>query len=66
MVDSIHIGVERANEVSKDLTNIALKYAGPNITAAVNCLAHLAAHITHDATHLVLLGKNPHLLVTTP
>jgi hypothetical protein len=57
MVDSIHIGVNKANELSKDLTNIALKYAGPNITAAVNCLAHLAAHITHNATHLILLAE---------
>jgi hypothetical protein len=42
--------------VAADLTSIALKFSGPNITAAISCLAHLAAYITHSPLALLRLA----------
>ena len=47
----------RAEEIGSDLSRVALTYSSaPNIQAAVECLARLASHICHHATHLLALA----------
>ena len=57
LVKGINLNKERTEEVIKDLSTIALKFSGSNITAAVSCLAHLTAQITHSPIALLNLAE---------
>lgn len=56
VLDGFHIG-DRINEVTSDLTQIALKYGANNIDGSVSCLALIAEHVTKDPRPTLALAE---------
>ena len=57
LVQGVKIPQGRALEMITDLTKIALKFSGPNITSAIACLAHIAGQITRSPVSLLELAE---------
>ena len=57
LVQGVKIPQSRALEMTTDLTKIALKFSGPNITSAIACLAHIAGQITRSPVCLLELAE---------
>ena len=57
LVPEVKIPQSRALEMTIDLTKIALKFSGPNITSAIACLAHIAGQITRSPACLLELAE---------
>jgi hypothetical protein len=57
LVQNVHIPHLRALEITADLTKIALKFSGPNITSAIACIAHISGQITRSPVSLLELAE---------
>ena len=57
LVDGIKILPERVDEIIQDLSRIALKSNGQNTAAAIACLAHITAQITHSPKAILNLAQ---------
>ena len=57
MVQGMSLSKERTEEVTKDLSLIALKFSGLNMTAAICCLAHFAEKISKSPLVLLNLAE---------
>ena len=57
LVDGIKILPERVDEIISDLSRIALKSNGQNTAAAISCLAHITAQITHSPKAILNLAQ---------
>jgi hypothetical protein len=57
LVQNVHIPYLRALEITADLTKIALKFSGPNITSAIACIAHISGQITRSPVSLLELAE---------